>query len=827
MGVRWAIAATVLAALLIAGWGADGADLRGEMRYGFDGVARPEYWSPVTVDLSNAGPERRGVLVVTNLDRRLGPSQRRGCTVVLPQGSRQRHVVFWQSGWPSAASGTAPGALFAGYVVREPPVTYVDDTETLVVAVGFPPGTFGYLARVERVRLTQGFQGAMYYRRGAHPGAPSNKGRIVPAHVPPRHLPESAQAYFQTDLVILGPIFASDLSPQAKAAFLAWVRTGGNLAIVGGADAARLNDPFFQELLPVEGLTASATPIPTALRKMGIAVSEPAAVTVGVPKPAASVMAQESGVPLVVKGRVGLGAVTFVAFDPSRAPLAGAMGLEKLWLSLLDDRARIYSLQDQVARPPSHYQGNMLGSAMYDAVTGLKQVQAPPLIIIGSFLGLYFLVLIPINHWVLARRKRRELAWVTTPIVVALFFAAAYGLGYSLKGPALLLNQRTVMQASEGSPQALGLSLFGIFSPARRDYDIHVGLRDGIVSETGWADYYGRYGGPGGGSFRPGPDSGIVHDEADPWVEGARINMWGMKVFAANGIVDMKGAVRSDITTSGRDISGWIENGTRWTLKRAGVVAPGTPQSQGGPGPGRPAAGASILPEAYLGDIAPGAKVDIASARMTAGPPRMWSPSPQDQQIPWLAVASLLPPQRQPTQVALVCDVEPSPAPVEVGLRCQRQERTLLVVRLPLTWAAGRVRLRPGAYSVVSDRGHTAWPMRLDRDPDIVYTFTPPAGFANLRVDEISIGGALQGQGHAPPYCEVALYDNRSHAWRKVSPAASGARAAGGRGTQWPTVAQAGRYVARDGTIRVRLTRCAGVQRVEVHALDIGVEGER
>jgi len=822
-------------ALLIAASGAEGADLKAQIRYGFDGVARPEYWSPVTVELSNDGPERRGLLMVTNLDRRLGAAQRRGCTVILPQGSRQRHTLFWQSGWSGVGSGLAPGALFAGYTFREPPVTYVDDAETLIVAVGFAPGTFGYLARVERVRLTQGYQGPAYYRGGPTPGGPSNKGRIVPAHVPPGHLPESAQAYFQADLVILGPIFASDLSPQAKAAILSWVRTGGNLAIVGGADAARLNDPFFQELLPIEGLTASATPMPTALRSLGIAVTEPAAVTVGVPKPGASVTAQESGVSLVVKRRVGLGTVTFLAFDPSQAPVASAAGLEALWLSLLNDRARLYCLQDLVAAHPTHYAPNEIANAMFDAIAGIKEMQAPPLMIVGAFLGLYFLVLIPINHWVLARRNRRELAWVTTPIVVALFFVAAYGLGYSIKGPSLLLNQRTVVQASEGSPEGLGLSLFGIFSPARRDYDIHVGLPGAIITETGYVDYYGPYGGPGGGSFRPGPDSGIVHDEANPWVEGARINMWGMKVFAANGIVDMKGVVRSDVTTSGSDFAGWVENDTRGTLRHAYLDAPGRPlQPAGGPGPIPPIAG-SLIPQTYLGDIAPGARIEIGAVQRTVRPPSRWYAQFASNRVYSQAVSALLPPQRQPTEVALVCDIASSPLPVEVGFRCERQEDTLLVVRLPLSWAAGTVRLAPGAYTAVTDRaGRGGSHVQLDGDPDAIYTFTPPAGFANLHVDKITVQCYCLGRGQ-PPFCDVALYDNRSRAWRNVGALPSGKwekfgggmRKVGGRGSPWLTMAQAGRYVARDGTIKVKLTRHTGAQHVQVNALDIGVEGQR
>ncbi|UCH34498.1 MAG: hypothetical protein JSV65_18550 [Armatimonadota bacterium] len=842
-GVVPGIAAAAVGLLVMAAFAALAADVETRATYGFDGVARPERWSPVTVELTNRGPEREGLLVLAPGERRFAQAyQRRVASVRLPQGSRQRHTLFW---YDPSGFGVTPVAIFAGRASHEPGVTYVREEQSLLVATGFPPGALGYLSQVERTRLSSGpaHSGGPYgpYGGGSQPAI---KGNIVPAHISPGRLPENPLAYCQVDLLVLGPVFASDLSPGphgAQAAITSWVRTGGNLVITGGADAARLGDPFFQALLPVEGLTASDTTISSGLSAYALSIPESVPVVAGVPKPGARVLAQEGGVPLVVRGRVGSGTVTFLAFDPTQPPVAAAAALEKLWLSFFDDRARLYSLQEV----------SQVRGMFYDGVTSIKEMRAPSLLMVAGFLGLYFLLLIPANHWVLARRRRRELAWVTTPIIVAAFFIGAYAFGYSIKGPRLLVNQRTLMEAGEGSPVALALSNFGVFSPARRAYDIRVGLDQALVTEVSYEDWGNPY---GYGRRGPQPSAGLVHDELEPWVERAQIAMWGMRVYGAEGVVDMGGPVRSDIRMERTRLVGWIENDTKWTLKTPTLVAPGAhtglPLQDIEPGKRTEfdivvdltssAAPSGMSALTAIGS-SPGQRrrLRLRADEATAATRKLASPQAPRRRLQGMeerAVSALMSPKRLVSQLGLLCHVAPSPIPIDVGRECDYSDQTLLLVHLPLQTASRQVRLPAGSYVATSDTGLPGGGLQayLASDRDVIYTFEPPPDLAGIRVDGLEVICNLAGDAHGPPLCDVSLYDRSGGAWEKVgaAPAADGGAQAP-RAGRWGGVQQTivvpepGRFVAEDGTIKVRLVRREDVPGVQVHRVDIIVSGER
>ena len=60
----------------------------------------------------------------------------------------------------------------------------------------------------------------------------------------------------------------------------------------------------------------------------------------------------------------------------------------------------------------------------------------------------YILLIGPISYFVLRRVDRRELAWVTAPILIVTFSACSYGIGRTLKGSDVVLNQVAVVRTS-------------------------------------------------------------------------------------------------------------------------------------------------------------------------------------------------------------------------------------------------------------------------------------------------------------------------------------------------------------------------------------------
>ena len=69
-----------------------------------------------------------------------------------------------------------------------------------------------------------------------------------------------------------------------------------------------------------------------------------------------------------------------------------------------------------------------------NAVSQLASLALPPIGGLIAILGGYILLIGPLNYLVLKRLDRRELAWITMPVLIAVFAVSAYGFGTALRG---------------------------------------------------------------------------------------------------------------------------------------------------------------------------------------------------------------------------------------------------------------------------------------------------------------------------------------------------------------------------------------------------------
>ena len=67
----------------------------------------------------------------------------------------------------------------------------------------------------------------------------------------------------------------------------------------------------------------------------------------------------------------------------------------------------------------------------------------------------------------LRRLDKREWAWVTIPALVVVFAFGSYGLGATLKGSDVIVNQITVVRAAQGTGRGIGQAYIGIYSPTK------------------------------------------------------------------------------------------------------------------------------------------------------------------------------------------------------------------------------------------------------------------------------------------------------------------------------------------------------------------------
>src|SRR5690606_27882202 len=74
--------------------------------------------------------------------------------------------------------------------------------------------------------------------------------------------------------------------------------------------------------------------------------------------------------------------------------------------------------------------------------------------------------------FVLSRLNRRELAWITIPLLIVVFSALSWLLGFNLRGTEATLSRLAVVRSWPESDRAIVEGLGGLLSPRRAQYNL-------------------------------------------------------------------------------------------------------------------------------------------------------------------------------------------------------------------------------------------------------------------------------------------------------------------------------------------------------------------
>jgi hypothetical protein len=233
-------------------------------------------------------------------------------------------------------------------------------------------------------------------------------------------------------------------------------------------------------------------------------------------------------------------------------------------------------------------------SSAQSAVAALPNLQLPNPLLICGFLGLYLVAVGPLNYLVLRQLKRRELAWVTIPVIVLGFSLVAYIAGYGLAGNQPTLHQLSIVQAWPDAAQARVDQVVGIFSPRRTSYDMEFAPGQLVRPLPG-------YGLPGTAALR-------VEQGERTRLFGVRTEIASVQTFVAQGFVPaprMGSSLRMELIAGSARLLGAVTNDSNLALRDAVLLAPG-----------------GVL---RLGDFRPGATTNVSlilsSGRASSLPP--------------------------------------------------------------------------------------------------------------------------------------------------------------------------------------------------------------
>ncbi len=547
------------------------------VKAGFDGKYKTALWVPTRITLANDGPDVSGIIKIA-APRYTGETVDYQRPIELPSGSRKEVYMYVSlEGFNSKLTVDLVSGrdLLASQAVR---LTQLSDSDLLYGVWASSPSAFNILAQVDPV---------------------NGQGQVAQLEL--ADLPPASTAWRALDLLIISDVDTGQLSEEQQTAMRAWVAGGGRLIVTGGPNWQKAASGL-SDLLPFRPAgSQTVTGLEPLMAYAGQALpAEATLVTTGALQPGAvALVSATSSAPLVVEKTSGYGRVNFLTFDPNLEPFkvdktfwSGMEGVYRNMLSLTSER-------------PSWAGAYRSWYNASQAVSAIPGVGLPNPLQICIFLGGYVFVVGPLNYLILLRFKRRELAWITTPLIVVLFTLITYAASFGLRGAQPTLHRLTLAQAWEDSDRAQVETLVGIFSPRRSEYDLQV-TGDRLLRPLPTDNNY--YGG-----VDTSLDGALIEQGDTNVIRNIRVDVGAVKSFIAQGQAPapkFTSALKYTVGGYPSMIEGAVTNLSDLTLRKAVVLGFGGSQQ--------------------LGDLAPGA---TAKVRILLGADRATVILPSQTQI--------------------------------------------------------------------------------------------------------------------------------------------------------------------------------------------------
>jgi hypothetical protein len=559
------------------------------VRAGFGGRIKQEKWAPVRCIIENrSGQPLQGTL-----------------SIELPAGDDQKQTYYAPIDFPSPSRRQVTLYVRPQHYVTSIDVqlkagdlTLTQTAPTMTLLGGNP------LALVLSKRPVGLFGLVMHEEFG---GLQAVDGQVA-------DLPDKAAGYEPVDVIFYNGLSLRNIRSEQEQALRRWLLDGGTLVVATGRYWRFVKDSALEPLLPVELQGAAEVDIPPHLegnarprrgraRISVLPLSGPTVLArVRLRDDAEVLSAFDPDQPLMAARDIGNGSVIYLACDLSLPALLYSAGQKQFYQDLLQ-WAGVFA-DEQVRRnyaPPLALGRN---AARQRAVYQTAVAQAPSLVWVIVFLGVYVLAIGPLDYFVLRRLRRRHLTIITFPVLVLAFTGVAYYSAWSFKGRRVFVNEINVLHQRGDSSHVR--THFGVYSPRKATYTIT--LDDPTATllpleepspTTGGARGTTR---PGGGRPRGGPYGGarytmsrgvVVLDEySDDMVQeasvlsaafqlaqtrdafrlpGMSVDMWAMRSFYADWWLDA-GAVTADLRYEDGNIVGEITNNTRFDLEHCLLV---------------------------------------------------------------------------------------------------------------------------------------------------------------------------------------------------------------------------------------------------------------
>lgn len=368
-------------------------------------------------------------------------------------------------------------------------------------------------------------------------------------------LPESWAGYERAVMILLNDVSVQELTELQRNALVDWVRAGGTLLVSPGPD------PLWLENEVLSRVAALPAPRVELVKKLGsleqefgeLAAREPFSYYRWEGGRRLLGTAQE---PLLTAFPAGLGNVYLLGMDLGRAPFTAWSNRHAFWKAIVQRvpapptreewRTLIYS-QMGVASEQS------LDERIEPISIGLSSL--PSVLLLLLVIGLYLVVIGPVNYLVLRRLNLQIYTVVTVPLIAFAFVLLIILLGYATRGVSSRHQRGSLSVVPAGDSRAFQTGYLGTLAASARGFDFDFGVGQAAhplyVSREIAAAMQLRY--------EAGPATRL---------SGYPLKLWETGFFLSRGWVELGGPLKA-VAHDGRVT---VTNGTGRAIRSAVLI---------------------------------------------------------------------------------------------------------------------------------------------------------------------------------------------------------------------------------------------------------------
>ncbi len=572
--------------------GGEDANLQVEVTLGFNGRFKQGTWIPVHVEITNASTVKfHGHLVLESPD---------GEGIVVRFVDRQLQISV-----APASTVTRIAYVKIGRLPWSVVVSVIDDADQTAFQKTFGRLDDGQLSTTDFLILQIGNRLPLSASRlqAELTGRPDLVEVAIQSQASDYHkLPDRWYGYAAVDLLIIttsAEKLLEQLSLPQQQAIRQWIYQGGRMLLFAGQRGPELSreSEILGSLIPGKIDRVITNWTTSGIEKYGNA--DERLILSRQPGSSLSLITPSDGVvvlrdtqnaqaehALIVHSARGLGSVTFVAFDPDQEPFASWDATPAILNQLVIDSHFAERGNEKIGK------GFQSSNAGFDDVSGQLRasldrfdgVTPTRFMWVAGLLGMFILVIGPLDYYVLRRFKRLHWTWVTFPAAILLFSLMAISMVSALRTSPAALNQIEVIDIDSLTQTVRGSNYASVYSPTTAAYSFEMSeLSDAIPCENYqvlacWQGFPGAgLGGLGRASFQVLIDHQYEVDLRDGQIRSIPVQHSGTRSFAARWSAESSLVVKSALVTEPASgaLRGTLQNPFNFDLHEALILFDG------------------------------------------------------------------------------------------------------------------------------------------------------------------------------------------------------------------------------------------------------------